>query len=367
MGTFFIPDNIPPLATYKNEMRPKGLALHHPAAKILEEYAKYGCPTQTCKPWTKQEMWETVARGPHQLAMLPEEIEHFWLKAIEKVSAGQAILVKWDNIKNAPPPQLKILLIAAILHKSKEFRLILDLSFTLQLSNGSLQPSINNTTVITAPRGAIDQLGHSLVRMIHTFMEAKDNKKIFMANWDVKDGFWRMDCREGEQWKFAYVLSQPPGSPVILVIPSSLQMAWIELPPFFCAATKTSRDIAMEYSNTAVGSLNKHKFKAYLKGDVTFEEFQEKESNRTLCYLLEVYVDVFISLIIPATKEEMLHIATAVMMGIHDVFPEAEDDNNDPISLKKMKKGESQLSMRKMLLGFDFDSSKKTLWLKHEK
>jgi hypothetical protein len=119
-------------------------------------------------------MWEVVARGPHQSAMLPETIEHFWLKAIEKVNAGQAILVKWDNIKNTPPPQLKILPITAIPHKSKEFRLILDLSFTLQLSNRSLQPLVNNTMVKTAPRKAIDQLGGSLARMIHEFAEAKD-------------------------------------------------------------------------------------------------------------------------------------------------------------------------------------------------
>ncbi len=73
--------------------------------------------------------------------------------------------------------------------------------------------------------------------MIHAFAEAKDDENIFMAKWDVKDGFWRMDCPKGEQWNFAYVLPQPPGSPVILVIPLSLQMGWVELPPFFCAAT----------------------------------------------------------------------------------------------------------------------------------
>ncbi len=130
-GTFFIPEDIPPLATYRNKMRPQGLALHHPAAKILEEYAQYGCPTRTGKPWSKKEMWEAVARGPHKSAMLPEAIEHFRLKAIAKVNAGQAILVKWDNIKNNPPPQLKISPIVAIPHKSKAFRSILDLSFSL--------------------------------------------------------------------------------------------------------------------------------------------------------------------------------------------------------------------------------------------
>jgi hypothetical protein len=83
--------------------------------------------------------------------------------------------------------------------------------------------------------------------------------------------------------------------------------------------------------------------------------------------LVEVYVNDFMLLIIPATKEEMLHVTTAVMTGIHGVFPEAADDNNDPILLKNMKKGEIELSTRKMLLGFNFGSNKKMLWLEQEK
>ncbi len=77
------------------------------------------------------EMWEAVARGLHKWAMPPEAIEHFCLEAIAKVNAGQAILAKWDNIKNNPPPQLKISPIAAILHKFKAFRSILNLFFSL--------------------------------------------------------------------------------------------------------------------------------------------------------------------------------------------------------------------------------------------
>jgi hypothetical protein len=118
--------------------------------------------TRTGKPWSKMEMWEAVARGPHKLATLPEAIEHFCHEAIAKVNAGQTISVKWDNIKNNPLPQLKISLIVAIPHKSKGFRPILDLSFNLRLSNGSMQLSVNDTTIKTAPRGASDQLGHLL-------------------------------------------------------------------------------------------------------------------------------------------------------------------------------------------------------------
>jgi hypothetical protein len=88
-------------------MRPKGLALHHPAANLLEEYATLGCPTHTGKPWTNEEMWEVVARSPHCLALLPKAIKHFRLEAIEKVNAEQASLVKWDDIKNFPHHSLK--------------------------------------------------------------------------------------------------------------------------------------------------------------------------------------------------------------------------------------------------------------------
>jgi hypothetical protein len=40
-----------------------------------------------------------------------------------------------------------------------------------------------------APKGALDQLGYALSRIIHAFAEADDDAKIFMAKWDIKDGF----------------------------------------------------------------------------------------------------------------------------------------------------------------------------------
>jgi hypothetical protein len=150
---------------------------------------------------------------------------------------------------------MKVFPIAAIPHKSKAFRLILDLSFSLQLTNGLVHQSVNDTTTKTAPRQAISQLGHSLQRIIHAFAEVDDDAKIFMATWVVKDGFWRLDRQDGEEWNFAYVLLQPPLEPVRIVVPTSLQMGWVESPPYFCAATETSRDIATQYYEIALGSL----------------------------------------------------------------------------------------------------------------
>ncbi len=76
-------------------------------------------------------MWEAIAFGPHQSSLSHKALAHFVEESIAKVMVGQAKLVLWEDIKDNQPPQLKILPIAAIHHKSKVFRSILDLSFRL--------------------------------------------------------------------------------------------------------------------------------------------------------------------------------------------------------------------------------------------
>ena len=64
-----------------------------------------------------------------------------------------------------------------------------------------------------------------------------------LAKIDLSDGFWRMLVRESDKWNFAYVIPGAADEPVRLVIPHALQMGWTESPGYFCAATKTGRDI----------------------------------------------------------------------------------------------------------------------------
>lgn len=90
-------------------------------------------------------------------------------------------------------------------------------------------------------------MGHSLQRIIHAFAEIEDDAKIFMAKFDIKDGFWQLNCQDGEEWNFAYVLPQRNREPTRLVVPTLLQMGLVESPPYFCAASKTARDVAGQY------------------------------------------------------------------------------------------------------------------------
>jgi hypothetical protein len=199
-GQFSIPTPVEAPTTWRNEMCPSGLALHHPAAGTLLEYASGGCPALTDKPWTKEQMLEAVEKGPHASALQPDAINQLVEELAEKVRMGQARIVLWDDIKDNPPPQLKISPLAMIPHKSRKFRAILDLSFRLRLKDGSHLPSVNEGTTLNAPVGAIDQMGHALSRIIHVFAEVGNEAKVFMAKYDIKDGFWRLDCAEGEEW-----------------------------------------------------------------------------------------------------------------------------------------------------------------------
>ena len=367
-GDFFVPDDLPPAQQHRNQMCPSGLARLHPAGDLLSEWSQLGCPTMTGRPWTVIEMEAAIERGPHKSALTPEAMAHFAAEITEKVAAGQAKIVVWDDIRNDPPPQLKISPIAAVPHTSKPFRSILDLSFALKLSNGETIPAVNDSTTKTAPSASVDQLGHSLVRLIHAFAEAGPTDKIFMAKWDVKDGFWRLDCADGEEYNFAYVLPQPEGMPVTLVIPTSLQMGWIESPAYFCSASETSRDVAATYAQAPMGSLGKHKFEHFMVGSTAFESLPTSvPDNENFRFLVEVFVDDFMSLAIATSKQQLLHVGTGTMMGIHDVFPKCEIKNQDPISEKKMERGDSSFDTQKTLLGFDFDGVEKSMWLEEDK
>lgn len=100
------------------QMYPFGLALQHPAAPSLLQYATRGCPVQPGKPWTVEKMQAAINRGPHKSALVPDAIDQLQSKVKEKVAVGQAQIVKRSTIKDNPPPQLKISPISMIRHKS---------------------------------------------------------------------------------------------------------------------------------------------------------------------------------------------------------------------------------------------------------
>ncbi len=119
-----------------------------------------------------------------------------------------------------------------------------------------------------------------------------------------------------------------------------------------------------EYIETKISLLPSHKFKHYAVDSPNYTDLPEIAiESKGFGYMVEVYVNNFMSLVIPVSWEQLRHVANAIMHGIHDVFPPDEDDSNEPISEKKLQKGEGRYDTRKTLLGIDFDGEGKTMWL----
>ena len=86
---------------------------------------------------TIREIQAAINLGPHKSALEPDPIANFVEEVADKVVKGQVRVVLWDNIKDNHPGQLKVSSVAAIPHKSRAYRSILDLSFVLRLEDGA--------------------------------------------------------------------------------------------------------------------------------------------------------------------------------------------------------------------------------------
>jgi hypothetical protein len=144
-------------------------------------------------------------------------------------------------------------------------------------------------------------------------------------------------------------------------------MGWIESPPYFCTASETARDVAEQYTQLPLGLMEDHKFLPWTELDESYLTLPEDGDDKSYRYLLEVYMDDYIALTIPTSRQHLRHSANAVLYGIHDVFPPDDIDENDPISLRKLKKRDAAWAVVKDILGLTFDGVSKTVWLEEDK
>lgn len=361
-------------------MAPSGPALQHPATdRYLQEYATTGCPVDCGEDWTLEQVDAAVAHGAHPSASEPEAAEALHLETLEQVEGGFARLIPWKVLRGQLQRKLKISPIAAIPHKSRSYRKIVDLSFALDDL-----PAVNDSTnTSTAPLHAMNELGWVLPRLIHAMATVPEtNGPLLMAKFDLKDGYWRMVVPEEDELNFAYVLPQhDPDAEIMIVIPSSLQMGWTLSPPYFCAASETARDVAVELHEGKHCPLPPHPMEDQtltesLKQHLdTIQDWSATEpltdrAPADLYCLFEVYIDDFIGLIQSQDSKELLRCSRALMHGIHSIFPPPHvtgHHGQDPISEKKLKAGDGLWEARKELLGWVFDGIARTIELPADK
>ena len=113
-------------------MYPGRLAQRHPFGPTLKQYGTDGCPVHILDEWGLAQMDAAVAYGAHPSAETPEATAALRAEALEKVDQGFAKLISWKQLRKqilaGYHKQTKISPIAAIPHKSRLFRMIVDLS-----------------------------------------------------------------------------------------------------------------------------------------------------------------------------------------------------------------------------------------------
>ena len=90
------------------------------------------------------------------------------------------------------------------------------------------------------------QLGQCVQRLATTLADNYDEKIHFkFAKLDIKYGFCRLAVSDIYSCNFCCVFPQANKvkniDDIKRVVPNCLQMVWCESPPFFCAASETSR------------------------------------------------------------------------------------------------------------------------------
>ena len=107
-------------------MMPNGPALKHPAAKLLLEIAVDGIDTGITQEYPLEVLEAAIHRGAHPSAQELAAATALRLEILEKVQQGFARLIPWKVLKTQLPRLLKLSPIAAIPHKSRAYRMILD-------------------------------------------------------------------------------------------------------------------------------------------------------------------------------------------------------------------------------------------------
>ena len=351
-------------------MEPSGPALHHPLGPVLSRWSRYGVEVNCGEQWDVDSIRTAVERGPHSSALTPDAMALIREDVEYQVASKFSEIVLWDDIKDDIPPSLKISPVAVVPQAGRRGRIILDLSFPVhkkckrtvrRACMKVLRKCVNETTERLAPEEAVKRIGKLLPALFKYLAMAAPDAPVLFSKIDLADGFWRMTVPPAERYNFAYVMPDPPGSPIRLVLPSALQMGWCESPGYFCTATDVASDVMEDVMEGD----------APLSVVIPGEEFMmpeepivfAKKSSR--CN--KVYVDDFCLAVQPDSAEYLVRMSRAALTAIYSVFPGPEKSGHvggrDPVSAKKLKQGDARWAKMKTVLGFEFDGEARTVRL----
>jgi len=332
--------------------------LKHRAAPFLHRYATKGVPVLLhTKPWTLQQKDAAFQRGNHPSAHAFTEFLRDEMGEMRE--KGMFIVLPYSLLRDLP--QLRISPLGCVPQRERRPRMINDYTFS----------GVNPQTVKRAPPESM-QWGKALHRLLwYVFMADQRHGPVLLSKTDLSDGFYQLHLTPTGALKLAVPFPHAANEPPLVAVPTRLPMGWTESPPAFSAATETAADIINAELEASNDMPPPHPLEGLASSQVPLtpsppDLFPIHEAGPIRPPL--AYVDVFVDDFIKAVQGwfNCIRVRRTTFHSIDLIFrpnDEHDDGRKQPISEKKLQKGDDFWSTQKIILGWLIDTSSKTISL----
>jgi hypothetical protein len=332
----------------------------HKARRYLDYLRTVGQPVfMSSAPWSKAEKQTAAERGAHPSAsqyndFLRSEMLQMCQKSQWTVLPFSVVVDEME-LRLSPP--------GVVPQRERRPRTIIDYSW----------PGVNAQTLRLAPSEAM-QFGKALPRLLTMiFFADPRHGPVYLNKADVSDGFYQVWVQILHVLRLGAIMPYGPGEDPLIAFPLGLPMGWTDSPPTFCAVTETAADLANAayrrhetapphrldaVADTVVPSLRLPSLPGRPR--------RRPGRHKAPLAAADVFVDDFINIAQGSTRR-LANIRRVLYHNIDRVFrPPDESDpsnRNDPISVKKLMKGDGAWDTVKIILGWLIDTIAGTIEL----
>ena len=313
---------------------------------------------------TNPELTRAIWYGAHSSAT--KETTFVRKELPEQVQAGHIALFPLRAVCNLPKLWLSPL--AAILQRGRKPRLIYDFSWIC----------LNDAVTQVAHKEAM-RFRKALYRVIYCTLKAPlELGPTFLNKVNLADAYMRIWLRLEEIPSVAFLVPKAtPEEDQLVGFHLSITRGYVEYATFFCVTTETVKDCALDtlsmrhnapphslenLAETKPPETTAEEVAATVVAD-KYWEVLSLHARATARAHAEVYLNYFIGITQGGAKERR-QMTRHLFCAIDELFrPNDKDDiaQEEPISLKKLRKGDAAWSTKKVILRWAIDTAKQFL------
>ena len=329
-------------------------------------------------------------RGCHKSAY--EFQDFIYSDMADMVARGYWVVLPYNSVRHLP--NLRISPIGCVPQRERRPRIIVDYTYS----------GVNATTDRRSHSEAM-QFGGTLKRLLQKIYAAKPRYgPVYLLKIDLSDGFYRVPLCPAHVPRLGVILPPPtPSADDLIAFPLTLPMGWTESPAQFTSFTETVADLANQLMTTVAWDPPPHPLEGLAStapppDDATHpvitlpippqaQHPAPRLSNQSLLDLVPrnqpssifvkhnpgplAYTDVYLDDEVLAAQgsRPRLNRLRRTLLHCNDLVFRPNDDHptdanrREPISTKKLRKGDACWSTRKTVLGWIIDTVQKTLSL----